>query len=687
MAPRVLVVTVPAARRRADVVGLRRRALHPAVPVVVGLLAGDRALAVIVEAVAQLVGSRRDQGVPVVAVHGGAVGRQAAGVRLGEGPIAVQVEVLVHERVAVIVGAVAGLDGGRTHRRVEVVAVGVGGPVVGDAVGLESVERAVAVQVEDLVDRAVAVLIEPIADLARPRVDRRVGLVAVQLRPDDSAVADRRVVEPVLVGVEVLVDEPVTVVVDPIAGLGRAWVHGVVIVVAVPVAGAVGVAVDVLVHVGHAVAVVVDAVAADFGRGRVHQVVVVVAVAAAGGPAVVVLIEAVVDDPVAVLIDSVAVLDGSGLDLGVAVVAVGQPAVGRRADHVQPVEEAVAVQVERLVDVAVAVVVLAVAHLRRSGVAGVIAVVAVVASDGGSHVARLRDRALHPAVAVAVGLVRRNSAVAVPVPPVAQLGGAGVDLRHEVVAVRHRPGQHAVSDVAVEPAIAVAVEVLVDLPIAVVVVLVAGLRRTGEDRRVAVVAVVPSGAGQVLVPVTVRVEVLVDVGVAVLVDPVTDLRGARVDGGVAVVAVGQGAVRERAVSLVTVVEAVDIRVEVLVDVSVAVLIDAVAHLAQPRGSPGVPVVAVAGTLADAVAVAVRLVARQHPVAVAVQAIADLERPREDRCLDVVTVPVVTLVEAVPVVVGLVRGHRAVAVAVDAVAQLGRPREDREEAVVAVALAR
>lgn len=77
--------------------------------------------------------------------------------------------VLVDRAVAVLVRAVAGLEGGRVDRRVVVVTVAAG--VVPVVVVVDPV----------LVDDAVAIVVDLVADLGGVRIDGDVGVVAVTL--------------------------------------------------------------------------------------------------------------------------------------------------------------------------------------------------------------------------------------------------------------------------------------------------------------------------------------------------------------------------------------------------------------------------------------------------------------------------------------------------------------------------
>jgi hypothetical protein len=231
-------------------VAARAGAAADAVAVRVDAVVDDE-VAVVVLVVAGLGSARKISGIRVVAVA-----------RAGGPAVAVRVrEALVHRAVAVVVGVVAALVRVGADRGVGVVAVAVAG------------RHAVAVLVDVLVHLAVAVLVDAVlADLVRPRVDGRVLVVAVagllhvpfgrragQLRAVDVAPA-----VPVLVGVVralrlvlvgVLVDLAVAVVVLAVAELGVTGEDGGVGVVAVE----------------QVVDSVVVAVGAGFGAGGQRQ--------------------------------------------------------------------------------------------------------------------------------------------------------------------------------------------------------------------------------------------------------------------------------------------------------------------------------------------------------------------------------------------------------------------------------
>ncbi len=590
----------------------------------------------------------------------------------------------------------------------------------------DSVRVAVHVRVEGrgadrpvLVDDRVAVIVDTVAPLARARADRRVRVVAVGrhrvVAGGRRARLRRRCAsrEEVAVGVEVeghldpLVDSADAVVVDPVADLGRVRVDEpgeVIAVVRVRHESARARAGSL--RLGHAPEGV--AVPIDVERGHVDRV--------------------LVDRTTAVVVDTVAPLGSTGLHGGVAVVAVSRAGGVARRDRARerrrrghPVGVAVRVAVERrsagrpgLVDLRVAVVVVAVAGLNAVRVdrdLGVVAVV-VVRRVAGRRATRLHGVTSAEGVGVGVLVVRVRCAliggtIAVVILPVAHLRGAGEDGAVPIVAVL------AVRDES-------------------------DRGRTGTDRRTEVSEEIPIGVGVERDHVD---RVLVDLRVAVIAHPVAPLLGARVDRDVAVVAVaGAGDVpdRRRAGDLraIRITVRVGVRVEVpgrstgragLVDLRVTVVVDRVADLARTRTNRDIPVVAVAsegdvarrdrartpgsGLRLQPVPVAVRVavvgdldILVDLPVTVLIRAIADLRPSGPDVTTRVVAVRVRRresradrtgpnrLRRSEPVSVRVDEERRAVdgvvvdepvAVVVERVADLARAGIDRRDTVVAV----
>ena len=707
-------------------------------------------VAVVVHAVAQLGSVGEDGGCCVVAValDGDVAGLQLAGLQgLALGAVAVAVGVhphgddlggvQVHHVVAVVVLAVAQLDGVGVHPGVAVVAVVVGADVAagGCAGGDRGAGQAVAVTVAVLVPAAgvhgvvlvhgcVAVVVQSVADLGGVGVGRSHRVVAVT--------GQRHVT------------------VGPLTGVGRRAQQAPAIVVGI---GIPDLAVD-RVFIHSAIAVVIAAVA-QLGRQGIDLLAVVVAVEAVGhealgllagqalvsGVAEAVLVPipvpgggvggARIHGAVAVVVHAVAALDGGGVHGGIAVVAVttvGGPAAGLGAliEHARGVTEAVSVQVlvpaggvgcVVLVGLRVAVVVDAVTQLGGARVRRRAGVVAVVGAGGPARgqVAGGEGLVGH-AVAVQVGVdvpgqsvggVLVHAAVAVVVRAIAGLEGRGVASRIGVVAVA----------TVGEPALG-------------------GLAGQGADGRVAEAVQVT-----VLVPGGAPLRVLVHGTITVVVETVAQLIVARVAGGVVVVAVA--GVEHELVGLVAgqrrgeqVAVAVGVAIPVppgcihrlgLVHHAVAVVVVAVAVLLSGRTTRLAVVavtrhrhVALGGLTArhhvgrGAKAVTVRvpvpadLVHRAHvhgAVAVVVDAVADLHAAGQSRQVAVVAVPglgagahrllagplavrSVAPAVAVPVFVpgGRIQGvlvRQAVAVLVHAVAAFRRVGVDRSIAVVAV----
>ena len=397
-----------------------------------------------------------------------------------------------------------------------------------------------------------------------------------------------------------------------------------------------------------AVAVVVHAVHGHFFGVRVDLGIQVVAVAVFHGEAVAIGVGVVagqifVDAVIAVIVHVVADFVGGGVDAGISVVAVGavgDVALGRgTGNRRSPGAVTVIVHVEiegghePFIHRAVTVVVDTIA-----GFGG-----AVV--DGGVGGLAVRDVRIAVTVGVDLGLGFADisfvdGGVAVVVDGVADLGGAGVDGGEEVVAVgvvgdeaggSTVTGRFRIGAVAVAIAVAVRVpggkgQALVDLAVAVVIHAVADFGGAGVDGDVGVVAVGAvgdvafgrraGGNGNIDVPITVRIRVPVegvelnstvrgvDEQVTVVVDGVADLGGAGVDGGEEVVAVGavgdvafgRGAGEHHhigvAVAVIVIVHEESAR-DVLIDVAIAVVVEAVAFFGGIGIGLDVIVVAVA----------------------------------------------------------------------------------------------
>ncbi len=355
-------------------------------------------VAVVVHAVADLVGAGVDGRVGVVAVGAmGAVGH--AQIAIG-----VTVETLVRVSVAVVVHAVAVLVGTGVDAGIGVVAVRAVGGVTAGHVALSQGETRITVAVGVgvcvpggrvqgvvLVEVAVAVRIHAVAVLVRAGVDRGVGVVAVAGRLHEPGRLE--------------------------AGVDRCAIAIAVAVVVVVPRGLVGHAQIIIVH--QAVAVVVHTIA-DLLDVRVDGGVGVVAVGGVGdvagglgagddpGPGITEAVGVGVCVPersihgiglvgvaVAVVVHAIADLAGAGVDAGIGVVAVGAvgdvagrclAGLGAAGSITVAVRIGVGIEGQHvhgvvLVDVAVAVVVVAVAVLVGAGIDGRVGVVAVGVED------------------------------------------------------------------------------------------------------------------------------------------------------------------------------------------------------------------------------------------------------------------------------------------------------------------
>ena len=223
-----------------------------------------RAVAVVVDIIAELGEGRRDRGNGIVAIIGAgheASGAAAGNDRLGKIAVAVRIGVavpggrvgsgvLVRLAIAVVVDAVADLGGVRIDGRVAVVAVGgrVAGVTfsrivavdVGDGVDrlTSGSEEAVVVGIEEAEFDGVAVLVEAVAHHLGPAgVDGGVVVRAIARERDKARTGDaveglargaRAVAVAVVVGEvggvdDIVVHDAAAVVVDKVAGLDGAW--------------------------------------------------------------------------------------------------------------------------------------------------------------------------------------------------------------------------------------------------------------------------------------------------------------------------------------------------------------------------------------------------------------------------------------------------------------------------------
>ena len=214
-------------------------AVGQCVAIEVGEVLVDRLVAVIIDAVAGLLGAGGDGGIqgravvfvgsPVIVV----VGVDTVGQSVPVGVI----EQLVDEGVAVVVDPVAGLHRGVADGRVVGGAVGHVRVAVAVVIRIDAVGQPVPLEIRKaLVDDVVAVIIDAVAQLLSGRPDRRVRVVTVtghERRQDSLGCAETGAVVrdtgPVLVDVAVVDDavdavgpvgDAVAVVVDAVAALG-----------------------------------------------------------------------------------------------------------------------------------------------------------------------------------------------------------------------------------------------------------------------------------------------------------------------------------------------------------------------------------------------------------------------------------------------------------------------------------
>ena len=601
----------------------------------------DRAVAVVVHAVADVRGRRgalgqahglHDAGVVVHAVHGQERGARAPGAVGAEDRPLLAVRgagrfVEIHDLVAVVVLAVADLGVAGEDLRIEGLAVLL-------------VLRAVRVVV---VVTGVALAV-PVGVLLRRVEDQGTVVVAVEVAVAVVVVVDA-VGDAVVVGVRgVLVDGPVAVVVDAVAGLGLPGVDvGVEGLAVSRLRGQVEVvgATEALLELLHAVAIQVHVEVpghAALGALLVGDVVAVVVLAVAGlerevvhlrvqgravrevGLAVVVVVAvALVAEAVPVgvylarIVRAGAVVLGIGDAVAVVVVVAEVPEAVAVEIRLARVRDQGAVVQEVRDAVAVVVVVAGVAQAVAVGVE------LVRVGDQGAVVQELWDAVAvllellelrQPAAAIA--RVAEAVAVGVHLVRVGHLGAVVVDVGDPVAVV--------VVVGAVRGPVSVDVlEPLVDLEVAVVIEAVADLGDRALDGVALVGGTVDTGWHRVEALAQAageRTEVLVHRVVAVVVDAVAELRRRGVDRGV------QGrAVVVVAGEVVVVVVVADVPHAVEVEV----LLERVRDLVAVVGAVGdaVAVVVVGHAVRQAVAVGVGEALVGLPVAVVVLAVAGL----------------------------------------------------------------
>ncbi len=270
----------------------------------------DLAVAVVVQAVADLRSARIDAVVPVVAVVVRSRGGVAVRTATGEG-VTVDVEAVVRDGVAVIVYGIADLGILVVAERIQVVAVvvGAGNGAVGATGG-----HPVLVGIEAVVGGAVTVIINPVADLGLTGVDGWRIVVAVfgcrAIRPSRAATVRYCRTIGVAVAIDVgaivrglcraRVGVAIAVVIDLVADLGSAAEDGTVLIVAIVgteytrATGGLEVTICIAVEVlvGQATAVVVNAIT-DLERSRVDRRIEVVTVTITGFVAVTIFISAI----------------------------------------------------------------------------------------------------------------------------------------------------------------------------------------------------------------------------------------------------------------------------------------------------------------------------------------------------------------------------------------------------------
>jgi len=554
------------------------------------------------------------------------------------GVVGHQVDPLINQAVAVVIDVVAHLGGGCADIDRDLIgAVAIQAILTGAAdIAADAAVVRIDGEVEPFVDRQVAVVVDVVAYLGRRYATGlwsgpRAVTVGADL-PACTNVSAESAVERIIGQYEAIVNDAVAVIVNVVAYLGGRHAtilrHGplaVAVVAHLPgradmaadtAVGRVGEEVDPLVD--EAVAVVVDVVAHLGGRNAIvgwhvpGTGTVLTVLAACTSPsahaAVGIVdeqVEAVIDDAVAVIVNAVADFGtGGAVDRGSdpLAVAVVTHLSGSANQTAGAAVELVAQQVEALVDGAVAVVVGVVANLRTG--------TAVEHRSDQLAVAIVADRArtaittAHAAVGVVGEEVESlvDEAVAVVVAIVADFGS-----RHAVV---HRHGElayrvladgagiaHAAACAAVER-IAEEVEPLIDVPVAIVVDVVAelGSRRDAIVRRngVGAVSVGTELAGAAAMPagaavgsVCEQVEAVVDHAIAVVIDVVAGLGGRRagilrvVPLAVPVIA---GLVGRASVAADPAVGRVGQQVECLVDRGVAIVVDVVADFRARRAA-------------------------------------------------------------------------------------------------------
>ena len=408
-----------------------------------------------------------------------------------------------------------------------------------------------------VIRNAVAVVVDPVADLRCRRVNGVVSVVTVAVHQDGegSAAKELIIIGAITIAVIILVILDATVVhyaiaviVYSVAGFSRAGVDGRITVVAVRVVGhvtangkclknigiAVAVSVEILVPegatlIGHAIAIIVKTIAA-FGRAGIDGRIAIVTVAGHRGGKntaakhliitgtvtvavriLVVLGTAVIRNAVAVIINAVTNLRCRGMNGVVSIVTVtgqvgGKGAPGKQLVTPGTVSVAVIILVvlgAAFVRNAVAVIINTVTGFRHAGMDGRVTVITITGHGGGKGPAADQLKIIGAVsvtviILVVLGAAFVHDAVTVVINAITGFGGAGIDGRITVIAVRvigHVPGRgKGLKNIRVAKAVAVAVKIpggaaFVRNTVTVIVNTVTGFNGSWIDGRIAIITV------------------------------------------------------------------------------------------------------------------------------------------------------------------------------------------------------
>jgi hypothetical protein len=380
--------------------------------------------------------------------------------------------------------------------------------------------------------------------------------------------------------------------------------------------------------------------------------------------------------PIAVIINAVASLRNPRVNIRIAVVAV---VLGAAATAHRGIPVSVQVKGKTLINLAVAVVVHAIARFDRTRMNAWIVVVTVIL-----RAATTAQRGITVAIKVE-GQTLVNLTVAIVVNAVANLRGTRLDARIIVVTVRPRR-RHATSRNTVEAAAGtrrrstlegiliditivrrgLADVVLINLPIAVIINAVARFSNSRMNARIIVVAVISGAAAAaqrgVPIPIKVKGQTLINLTVAIVIHAVADLSSPRMHIRILVVAVvpRSAATAKRGVSIPIKVEG-----QVLINLTVTVVINAVAGLLGTRLNARIIIIAVRTRRGRT--------SRRHAIEGAASA-------RCSGTLKTITI-IVAIIGRGLACIALV--NLPVAVVVNAVAHVNYPRMDVEILVIAV----